>query len=127
MNAYQSTTDDNLRNVRHTGLERAQKVQDDCHALVRHKNVHSRGNVHAMAATAHGLLVSNTLCRTKPMMASCTMQRNAEVTSELPTPRLRVVEMSALKRIKARPRPTLTHVKLVGFAGGASMVRRESS
>ena len=84
--------------------------------------VYGTENVHAMAATAHGLLVSNTLCRTKPMMASCTTQRTAEVTSALPTPRWRVVEMRALKRINARPRATLPQVKVVESPGvGASM------
>ena len=88
-------------------------------------NVESGGDVHAMPATAHGLLVSKTLCRTRPMMASWTMQRNAEVTSELPTPRWRVEERTALKRIKERPRPTLAQVKLVVSPGVASMLAQK--
>ena len=58
------------------------------------------------------------------MMASCTTQRNAEVTSELPTPRLRALEIMALKKIKARPRQTLAQVRLVVSPGVASMARR---
>ena len=59
------------------------------------------------------------------MMASCTMQRSAEVMSELPTSRWRALEMMALKKIKARPRQTLAQVKLDVSPGVASMAGRE--
>lgn len=83
---------------------------------------HELRDVQAIPATAHGLFVSNTRCNSNPMIASCMIHRKAEVTSELPTPRLSDVEMTALKRMNENPRATFAHVRWVeSSAGGPSI------
>ena len=74
---------------------------------------HELGNVQAIPAIAHGLFISSTRCNSNPTMASCMTHHKAEVTSEFPMPRLRDVEMTALKRMNKNPRPTFTHVRRV--------------
>ena len=113
---------------RQCATDQFQKCPKSSRRLTRHMSVRARvpgwgESVHAMAPTAHGLLVSNIRCKTRPMRASCTMQRTAEVTSDRPTPRWRVVDTKALKRIKARLSPTLAQVRLVDCAGVVSMVK----
>ena len=80
-------------------------------SLVNFESPVQLGYIQAMTETAHGLFVSNTCCNSNPTMASCTTHRKAEVTSELPTPRLSDVETTALKMMNENPRPTFAHVR----------------
>ena len=77
----------------------------------------------AIPATAHGLFASNTFCRIRATRVSCTTHRTAAVTSELPTPRPKVLEQTASKRMKENARPTLLQVRsFVDAPGPPSIV-----
>jgi hypothetical protein len=64
----------------------------------------------AMPATAKGLLLANTLPRTRDMTMSWMMQRHAATMRLRPILRPIIVERMASKTMKRKPRPTLRHV-----------------
>ena len=64
-----------------------------------------------MRPTSQGFWVSNTCCRMVATTASWPMHRRAAMKSDNPIPNLKTVATPTSKRMKARPIPTLIHVR----------------
>lgn len=95
----------------HTRTERNMWSNRFLDLLATASTVPKKFNRKAIPATAHGLFVSNTRCRSSPTIASCTMHRMAAEIREFPTPRLNEVDTTASKNMNENPRATFAQLR----------------